>query len=79
MFRLEESAAFKWLRKTKQKSDLSILSTSSTKRKAEKFDIPTLAKKIKTGHVYSHSSSFDNLMSTSSSGQSQYPTSPEIH
>ena len=58
------------------KSWLRLSSSDRTKRKAELFDIPTFAKKIKTAHVYSDSSSFDNLMSTSSSCQSQYPPSP---
>ena len=58
------------------KSWLRLSSSDRTKRKAEIFDIPTFAKKIKTAHVYSDSSSFDNLMSTSSSCQSQYPPTP---
>ena len=62
----------------KDKSWLRLSSGDRTKRKAEVFDIPTFAKKIKTGHVYSDSSSFDNLMSTSSSCQSQYPPSPPV-
>ena len=57
---------------------LRLSSGDRTKRKAELFDIPTFAKKIKTGHVYSDSSSFDNLMSTSSSCQSQYDPSPPV-
>ena len=66
----------------KNNEDLAWLRLSSsdrTKQKAEVFDIPTFAKKIKTAHVYSDSSSFDNLMSTSSSCQSQYPPSPVIN